>query len=118
MKVEELKSLIKDAGVAGAGGAGFPTYAKLSDKADKLGKYTLPAMLVGPGESVTVYCDTYTGKEKLHQMCLPFGFKYGESVYFSYRYEILEKLTFIDLHDGYVCRRSLIDSKFYEKKPD
>ncbi len=34
MKVEELKSLIKNAGVAGAGGAGFPSYAKLNDKAD------------------------------------------------------------------------------------
>ena len=36
MKVEELKSLIKDAGVAGAGGAGFPSYAKLNDKADTI----------------------------------------------------------------------------------
>lgn len=34
MKLDELKSLIMDAGVAGAGGAGFPSYAKLSDKAE------------------------------------------------------------------------------------
>lgn len=34
MKLNELKSLIKECGVAGAGGAGFPSYAKLSDKAD------------------------------------------------------------------------------------
>ncbi len=34
MRLDELKSLIKDAGVAGAGGAGFPSYAKLNDKAD------------------------------------------------------------------------------------
>ena len=34
MKLEELKSLIKESGVAGAGGAGFPSYAKLSDRAD------------------------------------------------------------------------------------
>ena len=36
MKLDELKSLIKSAGVAGAGGAGFPSYAKLSDKADTI----------------------------------------------------------------------------------
>ena len=36
MKLDELKSLIQDAGVAGAGGAGFPAYAKLSDKAEMI----------------------------------------------------------------------------------
>ena len=36
MKLDELKSLIQDAGVAGAGGAGFPSYAKLSDRADTI----------------------------------------------------------------------------------
>ena len=36
MKLDELKSLIKSAGIAGAGGAGFPSYAKLSDKADTI----------------------------------------------------------------------------------
>lgn len=34
MKLDELRSLIKDCGIAGAGGAGFPSYAKLNDKAD------------------------------------------------------------------------------------
>jgi hypothetical protein len=37
-------------------------------------------------------------------------------VYFSYRYEILEKLTFIDLHDGYRAERNMRDGKFYEVK--
>ena len=36
MKLDELKSLIKDAGIAGCGGAGFPSYAKLSEKADTI----------------------------------------------------------------------------------
>ena len=36
MKLDELKSLIKEAGIAGAGGAGFPSYAKLNDKADTI----------------------------------------------------------------------------------
>ena len=34
MKLDELKSLMKDCGIAGAGGAGFPGYAKLNNKAD------------------------------------------------------------------------------------
>ena len=34
MKLEELKALLRETGVVGAGGAGFPSYAKLSDKAD------------------------------------------------------------------------------------
>ena len=36
MTLGELKSRLRDAGVAGAGGAGFPTYAKLSDAADTI----------------------------------------------------------------------------------
>ncbi len=36
MSIEQLKDLLREAGVVGAGGAGFPTYAKLSSKADTL----------------------------------------------------------------------------------
>ena len=36
MSLEELKKILQNAGVAGAGGAGFPAYAKLSDKADTI----------------------------------------------------------------------------------
>ena len=32
MTFEELSKIIKDNGIVGAGGAGFPTYAKLSDE--------------------------------------------------------------------------------------
>ena len=34
--LEELKQVIQDAGIIGAGGAGFPTYAKLAEGADTL----------------------------------------------------------------------------------
>lgn len=34
MKLEELQALLREMGVVGAGGAGFPSYAKLSSKAD------------------------------------------------------------------------------------
>ncbi len=34
MELTELKELLRKEGVVGAGGAGFPTYAKLSDKAE------------------------------------------------------------------------------------
>ena len=36
MNLEQLKAALREAGVVGAGGAGFPTYAKLSEKADTL----------------------------------------------------------------------------------
>ena len=36
MNLEQLKDILREAGVVGAGGAGFPTYAKLSEKADTL----------------------------------------------------------------------------------
>ncbi len=34
MNINELKSALQEGGVVGAGGAGFPTYAKLSDQAE------------------------------------------------------------------------------------
>ena len=36
MELNELKDLLRVSGVVGAGGAGFPTYAKLTDKADTI----------------------------------------------------------------------------------
>ncbi len=36
MKTEELSRILREAGVVGAGGAGFPTYAKLSEKVDTI----------------------------------------------------------------------------------
>jgi len=36
MKIDELKNILRENGVVGAGGAGFPTYAKLDLKADTL----------------------------------------------------------------------------------
>ena len=34
MEIRELQTILKEGGVVGAGGAGFPTYAKLTDKAE------------------------------------------------------------------------------------
>ena len=34
MELSKLKELLRESGIVGAGGAGFPTYAKLSDKAE------------------------------------------------------------------------------------
>ena len=36
MKLNELKDLLRDLGVVGAGGAGFPSYAKLNETADTI----------------------------------------------------------------------------------
>jgi len=34
MKLEELKNIVKNSGIVGAGGAGFPTYMKLDERAE------------------------------------------------------------------------------------
>ena len=34
MRIDELKSIARENGIVGAGGAGFPAYAKMTDKAD------------------------------------------------------------------------------------
>ena len=91
---------------------------QLSDSAKKPGRYALANKIVQPGEFLTVYCDNYVGRETLHQMCMPFGLSTGESLYLSYENEILESISIINLHDGYVCRRNLTDRKFYEIKAD
>lgn len=36
MKIEELAKIMKDCGIVGAGGAGFPSYAKLNSEADTI----------------------------------------------------------------------------------
>lgn len=36
MKLDELKKVLRDCGVVGAGGAGFPSYAKLDSRADTI----------------------------------------------------------------------------------
>ena len=36
MDFKALSEILKNAGVVGAGGAGFPSYAKLNDKADTI----------------------------------------------------------------------------------
>lgn len=36
MKLTDLQGILRDNGIVGAGGAGFPTYAKLSEKADTI----------------------------------------------------------------------------------
>ena len=36
MKLTELSKILRDCGVVGAGGAGFPSYAKLNEKADTI----------------------------------------------------------------------------------
>ena len=36
MTFEELQKIVYDAGIVGAGGAGFPTHRKISDKVNRL----------------------------------------------------------------------------------
>ena len=34
MQINELKAIAREFGIVGAGGAGFPAYAKMTDQAD------------------------------------------------------------------------------------
>ena len=36
MNLDQIKNVLRDNGIVGAGGAGFPTYAKLDKKADTI----------------------------------------------------------------------------------
>ncbi|MEG2698168.1 MAG: NADH-quinone oxidoreductase subunit J, partial [Ruthenibacterium sp.] len=36
MELQTLRTLLQNSGVVGAGGAGFPTYRKLNEKADTI----------------------------------------------------------------------------------
>ena len=36
MNINELKGILQNAGIVGAGGAGFPSYAKLNENADTI----------------------------------------------------------------------------------
>lgn len=36
MDIKELKNIVRESGIAGAGGAGFPTYVKIDEKADTI----------------------------------------------------------------------------------
>ena len=54
----ELKTLMKDAGIIGAGGAGFPSYAKLAEGADTL-------LINGAECEPLLYTDYYLLKREL-----------------------------------------------------
>ena len=36
MEIARLSEILRESGIVGAGGAGFPTYGKLSNKADTI----------------------------------------------------------------------------------
>lgn len=90
----------------------------LSDTKDKLGKYTIPARIIEPQGKLVIYCDGYSGAEKLYQLAVPFNLKEGEKLYLSDLGKIVEDLTIMPLNDGYSAVRSMKDGKFYETKID
>jgi len=68
MKLDEIKALLRESGVVGAGGAGFPSYAKLSEGVD----------------TVILNCAECEPLLKVHRQVLE-----------TYTYEILSALSLI-----------------------
>lgn len=78
MTIEELQKIVYDAGIVGAGGAGFPTHRKFSDKVEQIvvnAAECEPLMMVDHHllefhlaeivEALNVLCDTMNAKEVL-----------------------------------------------------
>lgn len=76
MEISELSKILRESGVVGAGGAGFPTYGKLSDKVDtiilncaecepllKLHRQLLEARTYEIIKALTLIADTVGAKE-------------------------------------------------------
>lgn len=76
MEISELSKILRESGVVGAGGAGFPTYGKLSDKVDtiilncaecepllKLHRQLLEARTYEIIKALTLLADTVGAKE-------------------------------------------------------
>ena len=50
MNIKELSSILQQNGIVGAGGAGFPTYAKLNENAE-----TIQRAPINEGEGAALY---------------------------------------------------------------
>lgn len=78
MTIEELQKIVYDAGIVGAGGAGFPTHRKFSDKVEQIvvnaaeceplmmvDHHLLECHLAEIVEALNVLCDAMNAKEVL-----------------------------------------------------
>lgn len=71
----------------------------LADRKDEEKTVRLPAVLVGPGESILLYCKNYTGAEALGRPGLGFNLKDGETLclYRRKNSELIQAITLPEL---------------------
>lgn len=86
----------------------------LADGEQQANASTLPSIIVGAGETVTVYCKNYSGAESIGKPEAGFNLKEGETLYL-YRDNLLQKVYIprMGTEDG-VYRMDIYSSAFYE----
>ncbi len=89
----------------------------LSDREDRPGRLTLPSRKVGAGETLKIYGNNNIDFASLRQIVAPFNLKKGETLLFSYRGELLERVLIPDLAQGNLYRKNLKNGQFYEVTP-
>lgn len=86
----------------------------LADGEQQANASTLPSIMVGPGDSMIVYCKNYSGAESIGKPEAGFNLKEGETLYL-YRDRLLQKVYIprLGTKDG-VYRMDTYSSIFYE----
>jgi hypothetical protein len=92
----------------------------LSDDGNALRKFTLPTMVIAPGETLTVYCDNYNTMEALRHQQTSFNLSQFETLYLTKSNDdasvrtVVDQVYLPDVHRGSIYVRREYDKRFYE----